>query len=200
MSRRSTIGLVVAVAALACGRTMPDVDPPLLTVVDLDVMRTVVESVVRPSVTDIKSPLVVESPTRVLPLWHRPQPRSFPPPPPSGFGGAVPAPRSLPPPPPEVALDDSQLTLDERPVWEARNRRARPIPGLAVAGLSSRHDGRLTAVATVGLSAPAYVTQTAAVVYADLHCGVNCGKGWLIRLIKVGDGWRIEQQLMIWIS
>lgn len=52
----------------------------------------------------------------------------------------------------------------------------------------------------VRFSAPAYRGSDSAVLYVTYSCGGLCGEGWLIRLSRVDDAWRVVSSQSVWAS
>jgi len=198
MRLTAVAALLIAALALGCGEARtPSVDSAVLTDTDLAVLRSAIDSWIRPrlraSTGHCDGQAIVMSPTWTTPLWDGP-PRSSPLPSPPEF-------RTLPPPLPPAALRAELLTPAERAAWQIANRRSREIPDLGIAGVSiARRTAPPQLCPAVGVTTPAYPTPISAVVYSDFVCGGACGEGWLIRLTKSGDRWSINGEEQLWIS
>lgn len=194
------IAVIVPSILVSCaGPPQPSVESDRLTKTDIEVLRVGLVSVIGPRIGEAPNRLrVLTSSTLMIPLWKAP-PASFPPSPPPPFSGSR---DPVVPPPPPVALDAALFSTVERAVWEPRNRVARAIPDLAIAGLVNRHSAEDVPSdwAVVTASAPSYPTKETALLYAQFTCGGTCGEGWLIRLSRDGPSWRISASQRVWVS
>ena len=178
---------------------IPAVESPCLSQTDVEVLRVAIETVVLPRLVDDTAPrrdrVQLIPRTLVFPLWQDVPPvlnlPSLPP---------VPLPlrpRTLPPPP-NRALPADLLSDAERQAWVVRNRVSREIPELGAGVFIG--SGGIESVPRIAVSTPSYSSDRAAVLYAEFVCGGLCGEGFLVRLHREPEGWRVSRVDGRWIS
>jgi hypothetical protein len=190
---------LVTLLASCADPSLPSVESCRLTRTDTEILRVALASVIEPSLgAPSRRVMVLTTPTLRIALWQAPPP-SFPPSPPAPFAGSR---ADAVPPSPRGPLDAALFSSEERVAWTRRNRVAREIPDLAIAGLVNRHGTHVDSAdwMVVAATAPIYPTKDAAVLYAQFTCGNTCGEGLLIRLSRDGPSWRITASQRLWIS
>jgi hypothetical protein len=194
------LAVIVLTDLVSCaGPSQPYVESDRLTKTDIEVLRVGLASSIEPRLGEPSKRIkVLTASTLLIPLWKAP-PVAFPPAPPPPFRGSR---DPVVPPPAPAALDASLFSTEERAAWERRNRVAREIPDLVIAGLVTRHSAEDVPAdwTVIAASAPSYPTKETALLYAQFRCGGTCGEGWLIRLSRDGQSWRVTASQRLWVS
>jgi hypothetical protein len=97
-----------------------------------------------------------------------------------------------------LALPADLLTDSERREWAIRNHVSRELPELGIGSFIA--GSGIESMRRIAVSAPSYSSDRAAVVYAEFVCGGACGEGFLVRLQRQAEGWRLWRVKMLWIS
>jgi hypothetical protein len=191
---------VLGITLSACAPLpIPGVDSPRLSPADVEVLRVAIETVVLPRLVDDTAPrrdrVHLIPRTLVFPLWQDVPPvlrlPSLPPVP-------LPLRPRIPPPPPNRALPEDLLSDAERQAWVVRNGVSREIPELGAGIFIGR--GGIESVPRIAVSAPSYSSDRAAVLYPEFVCGGLCGEGFLVRLHREPEGWRVSRVDGRWVS
>lgn len=195
MRRIAPIAFLALLVASGCESTRPVTASFELGSTDMEVIRVVAESLIRPRIDQSaeahKRRALVLSPTRIIPILE-PSPVTRP------LSAPYPFTDRRPPSPRTLSVE--LLTADERAAWKERNQTSREILDLGLAGFHVGESVLDSSASAVTLSSPAYPTPTSAILYADFKCGSTCGEGWLIRLNKGRGSWEIRQKIRLWIS
>lgn len=201
IGRRAAAVLAIVGPLVACAaESLPRVEAPALDARDREVVRIVLESVIRPRLvasSQTTAPILLEAATEPRPFIEE-LPTRIPPLPPPAFRRSD---RDDAPYARAAVVRDRDLTRAERLAWAARNLRPLTIGDPGSAGFVVAHGPipRRT-YPTAGLTAPAYADSHDALLYAGFTCGGSCGEGWLIRVIEVEGRWMVASQHMVWIS
>ena len=191
MLRAATGAFIASILSAGCAASpLPRVELPALTTTDVTVLTATVHALVpRMIATSSGGRFALERSTLVMPL---PEP-------------VVARVDGWPLTPGQVAaltlsggvVTQDLLTPAERAVWRARNLISRQLLPLPVAGLTFPQGDVLP---VVHLSAPAFPSDAAAVVYASFGSGGASGEGWLFRLTYDGRTWNVTGARLLWLG